>query len=84
VNNPQHDQAAYSIGDVRLSLASRDSDWQIDLFVNNVTDERAEIYQDTGNFEWAFSHSTEYERYHRTYTNRPREYGVRFYKGWGD
>jgi len=84
VNNPQHTQASYSIGDVRLSLVSRESDWQIDLFVNNVTDERAEIYQDTGNFEWAFSHSTEYERYHRTYTNRPREYGVRFYKGWGD
>ena len=50
---------------------------------NNVTDERAEIYQDTGNFEWAFSNSTDYERYHRIYTNRPREYGIRFSKGWG-
>ncbi len=82
--NPSHMQAAYGIADFRFGLISIDDDWRLELFVNNVADERAELFQNTGDFEWAFSHSTQYDRYHRVYTNRPREYGLRFFKGWGD
>ena len=82
--NPSHLQDSYAIGDVRIGLVSNDGDWRLELFVNNVTDERAELFQNTGDFEWAFSHSTQYDRFHRVYTNRPREYGLRYFKGWGD
>ena len=81
--NPSHDQAAYTIADLRIGLISNAGDWRIELFVNNVTDERAELWRQTGTFEWAFSHSTEYERYHRIYTNRPREFGLRYTQQWG-
>ena len=82
--NPSHIQESYGIGDIRLGLISNNGDWRLELFVNNVTDERAQLYQNTGDFEWAFSHSTQYDRFHRVYTNRPREYGLRYFKGWGD
>lgn len=82
--NPSHEQASYSIADLRLGLISNDGEWQLDVFVNNITDERAEIYQGTGDFEWAFSRTGEYDHFHRLYTNRPREYGIRFSKQWGD
>ncbi len=82
--NPSHDQASYSIADFKMGLISQDGTWQFDFFVNNVTDERAELYHWTGNYEWASSHSTEYEHYHRIYTNRPREWGVRYTHRWGD
>ncbi|MEE8303870.1 MAG: TonB-dependent receptor, partial [Candidatus Tectomicrobia bacterium] len=82
--NPSHMQDSYSIADVRLGLISQDGDWRLEVFVNNVGDERAELFQNTGDFEWAFSHSSQYDRFHRVYTNRPREYGVRFTKTWSD
>jgi len=82
-SNPSFTNASYSIADLRFGLISANGNWQLDLFVNNVTDERAEIYHGTGDFEWQFSRSGEYEHYHRIYTNRPREYGIRFTKRWG-
>jgi iron complex outermembrane receptor protein len=82
--NPSFTNHSYSIANARFSLISEEGGWQVDLFVNNLTDERAEIYHGTGNFEWAFGHTGEYEHVARVYTNRPREWGARFYMEWGD
>jgi len=84
VRNPSFTNHAYSLANARLSLISNQNGWQVDLFVNNITDERAEIFHGTGNFEWAWSNTNDYSQHARVYTNRPREYGVRFFKGWGE
>jgi iron complex outermembrane recepter protein len=75
---------SYSLADLRLGLISSDGGWQVDLFVNNVTDERAQVYQgsSTGAFQWG--RTGEYDRVHNVYTVRPREYGVRFFMQWGE
>ena len=75
---------SYGLADLRLGLISGDGGWQIDLFVNNITDERAQVYQGSswGGFQWG--RSGEYERHHNVYTVRPREYGVRFFMQWGE
>ena len=82
--NPSFINDSYSLANARLSLIAHESGWQLDIFVNNITDERAELYHGTGNYEWAFGNSNEYEHVARVYTNRPREYGLRFAKSWGD
>ncbi len=81
--NPRIVNESYEIADLRVGLIA-DAGWELDLFINNLTDERAQ-YDQGGNFEIAFS-SVEDGRsnYHRVYTNRPREYGMRFSKRWGE
>jgi len=81
---PSFTNDSYGIGDLRLGLVSPDGGWQIDLFMNNVTDERAQVTQghQYGAYQWG--RSGEYEHAHRVYTNRPREYGIRFTSQWGD
>lgn len=81
--DPSFTNNAYSLSDVRLGLRARDDQWQVDLFVNNITDERTDYYHGSGDHEWAFSHAGEYEHGQRVYTSRPREYGVRFTMRWG-
>ncbi|MCY3621354.1 MAG: TonB-dependent receptor [Gammaproteobacteria bacterium] len=80
--NPSFTNEAYHWLGARLALWAGEADWQVDVFVNNLTDERADYWHGTGNFEWQFSHSTDYEHYHRVWTNRPREFGIRFAKWW--
>jgi len=81
--NPQFVNPSYSIADIRFGLMSGDGDWQLDLFVNNVTDERAHVNvaNDTG--EWQWGRTGEYEHSHNVVTVRPREYGIRFFSRWG-
>ena len=62
----------FSIVDLRIGLEGES--WELDLFANNVTDERAEYYKFKN-----FSAQT----YTDITVNRPREYGVRFMKKWG-
>ncbi|MDX1480639.1 MAG: TonB-dependent receptor [Woeseiaceae bacterium] len=82
-NNPQFTNAAYTIGDLRFGLQG--DDWEASIFINNITDERAELTHGDGQFEWAQSQSAEGRDHHlRLYTNRPREVGVRYMKRWGD
>jgi hypothetical protein len=50
-------------------------DWQLDFFVNNLTDTRADIAVNDWYFDFYFGGA-------RQYTNRPREIGVRFTKSW--
>ena len=80
--NPSFTNEAYHWLGGRLALWAPENDWQVDVFVNNLTDERADYWHGTGNFEWQFSHSSDYEHYHRVWTNRPREFGIRFAKWW--
>ena len=83
-SNPSFINPSYSIGDVRFGLVSPDAGWRIEGFVTNVGDERAVYYTGSGDFDWAFGNSSEYEHSHRLYINRPREYGIRFSMKWGD
>ena len=78
--NPSFTNDAYALGDLRLGLISPGG-WEIDLFVTNVTDERAQIHQG-GTFAYNWGRTGEYDRSHSVYTVRPREYGIRFTTRW--
>lgn len=81
--NPQTKSASYTIGDVRMGIVG--ADWQVDVFVNNVTDERAVYTVLTQNMEWAAAQTQDGRPHHKTqYVSRPREVGIRFMKRWGD
>jgi len=80
--SPQRTLASYDIADVRFGLVA--GDWELNVFINNVTDERAEIATSNA-FEHLFSSAQDgVSSYHRIFTNRPREFGIRFMKKWGD
>jgi len=81
---PSFTNDAYGIADLRLGLVSPDGGWEINLFVNNVTDERAQVTQWNATGAWQWGRSGEYEHAHNVYTVRPREYGLRFSARWGD
>ena len=81
--NRQFDVDGYTIGDLRAGLIGQD--WQFDVFVNNITDERATYTINTGQYEWAAAQLAEGRMHHQTlFTNRPLEFGVRYMKRWGD
>ena len=82
--SPSFTNDDYAIGDIRVGLISHDGDWQLDLFINNVTDEMPMVYRSDGSLDWQFSSTGEYDHYHAAYTIRPREYGIRFSKSWGE
>ncbi|MFQ5983565.1 MAG: TonB-dependent receptor domain-containing protein, partial [Woeseiaceae bacterium] len=82
--NPQFVMPSYSVADLRIGLVSGDGDWQLDVFVNNVTDERAQITEWNSTGEWSWGRSGEYEHSHNVVTIRPREYGLRFFSRWGE
>ena len=81
--NRKFDVQGYTIGDLRFGLVGED--WQFDVFINNITDERALYTINTGQYEWGAAQIAEGRMHHQSvYTNRPREAGVRFMKRWGD
>ena len=60
---------SYEIVDARVGIEGADGDWEVSLFVDNLTDEQAELYK--------------YSVPDVAVTvNRPREYGIRFMKKW--
>jgi iron complex outermembrane receptor protein len=81
--NPQLISKAYTIADFRTGI--RGPDWELSFFVNNLTDERASYSIGTGRMLWGAS-SVQDGRAHwqNNYVNRPREFGARFMKRWGD
>lgn len=81
--NPQFVNDAYVIGDLRFGIQGED--WEASIFVNNLTDERADLTHNDGQFEYGAANIAE-GRDHtlRVFTNRPREVGVRYMKRWGD
>jgi iron complex outermembrane receptor protein len=79
--NAQFENPGYNIGDIRVGLVG--DDWQVDLFVSNLTDERATYTQGTGQYLWAAGQLAEGRAHHQNaYVARPREFGVRFTKSW--
>ena len=71
---PQILQPAYNIGDLRFGLDS--SNWSLQLFINNITDERAVIFANPYEFDYFFGRS-------RVSVNRPREFGIRWIQRFG-
>ena len=82
--NPQFTNPSYSLADLRFGLVSGDGNWQVDLFVTNVTDERAQVNVSNSTGEWQWGRTGEYTNSHNVVTVRPREYGFRFVTRWGD
>ncbi len=81
--NPQSKTPSYTIGDIRMGISG--DDWQVDVFANNITDERAQYTLQTGLFEWTAAALQDGREHHATvFTNRPREFGIRYMKRWGD
>jgi len=68
---PQLTQPAYNIGDFRFGVEGES--WTVVLFVNNITDERAILYDNVFEFDNFFGKG-------RQTVNRPREYGIQFIK----
>ena len=62
---------------MRVGLISHEGGWQIDLYANNITDERAQVSQGN-NLAYQWGRSGEYEHAALVNTVRPREYGMRF------
>ena len=80
--NPLLKNPAYNIGDLIVGI-SGDS-WDVSVFINNLTDERATHQIGSGAFEWTAANFADGRAHtQRNYINRPREYGLRFIKRWG-
>lgn len=81
--NPQLTSKAYAIADFRTGI--RGPDWELSFFVNNLMDERASYSIGTGRMLWGASSVQDgRDHWQNNYVNRPREFGVRFMKRWGD
>ncbi|MFC1796115.1 TonB-dependent receptor [Pseudomonadota bacterium] len=72
--NPQLKQPAYNIGDLRFGLDSRN--WSMQLYVSNLTDERAVLFANPYEFDYYYDRS-------RVSVNRPREFGIRWIQRFG-
>jgi len=83
--NPSFTNDAYSLANLRWGLVAPDGTWQLDVFVNNITDERAQLDQNSGTrYSYNWSRTGEYAASHMVNTVRPREFGVRFSARWGE
>ncbi len=81
--NPQLKNKAYTLADFRAGV--RGEDWELAFFVNNITDERATYTIGTDQMNWAASNTVDgHDHWQKRYTARPREFGVRFMKRWGE
>ena len=80
--NPQFTTPSYTISDIRVGY--RGDDWEVSMFINNIADERAIYTIENGLYEWGQA-SVQDGRAHlqRAYTNRPREFGIRYAKNFG-
>jgi outer membrane receptor protein involved in Fe transport len=79
---PQFVNPSYDIGDIRVGLVG--DRWQVELFLNNLTDERAIYSYDSGPpIVWQAAQLAEGRAHHLdAFVARPREFGVRFTKSW--
>jgi len=80
---PQLKNEAYVIADVRVGI--RGADWEVSAFVNNIADERAAYNIGSAQMNWALGNAAEgHDHFQKRYVARPREYGVRYMKRWGN
>jgi iron complex outermembrane receptor protein len=73
--SPQLLQPSYNIGDLRFGIDS--DNWNLQLFVNNLTDERAVLFNNPFEFDNFYGRS-------RITVNRPREFGIRWTHRFGN
>ncbi len=66
-------QPSYGIADLKAGLTT--DAWSLELFINNISDERAVLYDNDLSFDPYFGRK-------RVLVNRPREYGIRFSHHW--
>tara|TARA_B100000953_G_scaffold38068_1_gene29492 strand:- start:54 stop:2681 length:2628 start_codon:yes stop_codon:yes gene_type:complete len=79
--NPRLRVPGYSIADARIGFQGED--WEVSMFLNNLTDERAQYSISNGDFGNAQAQSVDgVERHQYVYVNRPREMGIRYTKSW--
>jgi len=72
--SPQIKQPSYNIGDLRFGI---DKDkWSMQLYINNITDERAVLFANPYEFDYWFDRS-------RVTINRPRQIGIRWIQRFG-
>jgi outer membrane receptor protein involved in Fe transport len=72
-NAPQMTMAQYQTTSLKYGIVG--DSWEANLFVNNLGDERGQLYHDITDFEPFWGRQ-------RTSVIRPREIGVRFFKRW--
>jgi iron complex outermembrane receptor protein len=72
--SPQIKQPSYNIGDLRFGL-DRDK-WSMQLYINNLTDERAALFANPYEMDYYWGRS-------RVTVNRPREFGIRWIQRFG-
>ncbi len=72
--SPQIEQSAYDIGDLRFGVDG--TSWSMQLYVNNLTDERAVLFANPYELDYFFGRS-------RVTVNRPREFGIRWIQRFG-
>ena len=71
---PQIKQPSYDIGDLRFGIDS--DNWSMQLYINNLTDERAVLFANPYEFDYAWGRS-------RITVNRPRQFGIRWIQRFG-
>ncbi len=71
---PQIKQPSYNIGDLRWGLDH--GHWSMQLYINNLTDERAVLFANPYEMDYFFGRS-------RVTVNRPREFGIRWIQRFG-
>jgi len=71
---PQIKQPSYNIGDLRFGVDR--ANWSLQLYVNNLTDERAVLFANPYEFDYFFGRS-------RVSVNRPRSFGIRWIQRFG-
>ena len=72
--SPQLKQPSYNIGDLRFGLDHGKSSLQ--LYINNITDERAVLFANPYEFDYFYDRS-------RVTVNRPRQFGIRWIQRFG-
>ncbi len=70
---PQIIMQEYDVSSLKFGLVG--DLWEVNVFVNNLGDERGQLYHDVTDFEPFFG-------FQRTSIIRPREFGVRFFRRW--
>jgi outer membrane receptor protein involved in Fe transport len=81
-NAPQVVMEGYDISDLKFGLVG--DTWEASIFVKNLGDERGQVYHDNTDFEWYWVRASSGLAPNRTSVIRPREYGLRFIKRWGN
>jgi outer membrane receptor protein involved in Fe transport len=72
--SPQIEQPSYNIGDLRFGIDH--NNWSMQLYVNNLTDERAVLFANPYEFDNYYGRS-------RLTINRPRSFGIRWIQRFG-